>query len=108
MYQVWTKGDEYSGWAKIDCAELKAALASVLLAIKSGKEPLLTQEVKYEFEISVKEDKIGEATESKAQHDKGPAGKSHGTVRRGDEAAPEGLDKGSGDNRPDPGAGDRA
>jgi hypothetical protein len=51
MYQVWTKGDEYSGWARKDCPDLPAALAEVLAAIRAGKDPLLTAELK--FNVSV-------------------------------------------------------
>lgn len=102
MYQVWTKGDEYQGWARKDCPELQAALDEVLVAIKAGKEPLLTVEVMYEVGINVKEGKpekelsakekfkIGikeskkeaksEAKESEAESNKVAGGESHSEV----------------------------
>jgi len=104
-YQVWTKGDEYSGWSRKDCGDLPAALREVLAAIKRGQEPLLTVEVTYEISLNIKEERI-EAAQSETELDKVAGGKSHGKVRRGDEAAPKGLDKGSGDNSAGPGAGD--
>lgn len=67
-YQVWTKGDEYSGWSKKDCADLPAALGEVLLAIRAGKEPLLTVEVQFQVKILAKEEPV-EVEEGKAEPD---------------------------------------
>lgn len=107
MYQVWTKGDEYSGWARKDCPDLKAALAEVLETIRAGKDPLLTVEVKYAVGINVMKEAPVEAKKSEAEPDKDTGGKSHRKVRRGDKAAVEGLDKGSGDSGAGSGAGDK-
>ncbi len=92
MYQVWTKGDEYSGWSKKDCPDLKTALTEVLATIKAGKEPLLTTEVMFEVDIKVKEAKEVEVKESKAKPGKGARAESDGTVRRGDEGDTPKLD----------------
>ena len=107
MYQVWTKGDEYSGWARKDCPDLKTAMAELLAAIKAGKEPVLTEQVNYEVGIRVKEGKLGEAAKSEAEPDQGAGGKGHGKVRRGDAKDTQGLDQGSGDHSAGPGAGDK-
>ena len=101
-YQVWTH-DEYEGWKKVDCGDLPAAQREILKALTSGKEPLLTVEVPYDFNVKIKEDKIGEITESKAKPDKGPGTEGEGEVRPGDTPAVSELGKGSGD----PGSGDR-
>jgi hypothetical protein len=106
-YQVWTKGDEYSGWQRKDCPDLKTAMAELLAAIKAGKEPVLTEEVNYEVGIRVKEGKLDEVKESETESDQSAGGKGHGKIRRGDAKAAEGLDKGSGDNSAGPGAGDK-
>ncbi len=101
-YQVWTK-DEFEGWKKVDCVDLPAAQREILKALTSGKEPLLTVEVPYDFNVKIKEDKIGAATKSKAKPDTGARAESKGEVRSGDTPTVPELDKGSGD----PGAGDR-
>ena len=103
-YQVWTK-DEYEGWKRADCPDIETVKASVLAAIKTGKDPLVTVEVPFDVNIKIKEGKIGETTESEAKPDKGARGTSHGEVRRGDEKTPPGLDKGSGHSSADHSAG---
>ena len=106
MYQVWTKGDEYSGWARKDCPDLKAALAEVLSTIKAGKEPFLTAEVVYEVGIKIKEGKTSETAQDKAELDKDTGAKSHGKVRRGDKETTPRLDKANGHPGASSGAGD--
>jgi len=101
-YQVWTH-EEFEGWQKVDCGDLSAAQREILKALTSGKEPLLTVEVPYDFNVKIKEDKIGEATKGKAKSDKGPRVEGEGEVRPGDTITIPELDKGSGDL----GAGDR-
>lgn len=105
-YQVWTK-DEYEGWKKVDCDGLETAQEELMKALLTGKDPLLTVTVPFDFNIKIKEDKIGEATKDKAEPDKGAGGKSHGKVRRGDEAVAPGLDKGTGDLGAGPSAGNK-
>jgi len=101
-YQVWTH-EEFEGWSKVDCGDLSAAQREILKALTSGKEPLLTVEVPYDFNVKIKEDKIGEATKGKTKPDKGPRVEGEGEVRPGGTSPVSELDKGSGD----PGAGDR-
>ena len=107
MYQVWTKGDEYSGWAKKDCPDLPTALAELLAFVKAGKEPVLTEEVKYEVGVRIKEGDLGEVKKSEAKPDKVAGAKGDRQVRRGDEAATKELNQGSGDSSAGPGAGDK-
>lgn len=98
-YQVWTH-DEYEGWAKADCGDLEAARAEILKGLMAGKEPLLTVAVPYDFNIKVKEDKIGETTKSKTRRGKGPGAEGEGEVRPGDTGPVPELDSGSGDSGP--------
>jgi hypothetical protein len=77
-YQVWTK-DDYQNFVKKDCPDMAAAQANILAALKAGKEPLLTVAVPWGVEITIKEDKIGETTES-------PAEPNQGAVAQGDSA----------------------
>jgi len=95
-YLVWTH-DEYEGWKKWECDDLKAAQAAIMEGTMAGKCPLLTVEVPYDFKITVKEDKIGETTQSKTKQRKDPRSESDGSVRPGDEGATEELDQGSRD-----------
>lgn len=104
-YQVWTK-DEYTGWDKKDCGDLAAAQREILEAMKQGKEPLLTVEVPYNFNIKIMEGSIGEVKKGKTKPGKGPGVEGDGQVRRGDEADTQGLNQGSGDNSADNLSGD--
>ena len=85
-YQVWTK-DEYTAWQKVDCGDLPAAQRVIMEALKAVKEPLLIVVVPFDVSIKIKEDKIGEATKSKAKPDKGAGVESASTPGRGDTAA---------------------
>ena len=65
-YQVWTKGD-YEGWLRKDCQELVEVQVEVLAALKRGLEPLITQELAYQVEISIKEVPDNAVTETQTQ-----------------------------------------
>lgn len=95
-YQVWTH-DEYEGWWKVDCGDISAAQREVLKALTQGKEPLLTVAVPYDFNVKIKEDKLGEVTKSKAKPDKSTRGPGDSEVRPGDERAPDAISETSRD-----------
>lgn len=98
-YQVWTQ-DEYEGWKKVDCGDLQAAQRELQKALLSGKDPLLTVEVPYDFNIRIKEDKLGEATKTKAKRSESPGPESKGEVRERDTGAVPQLSEGSRDTSP--------
>ena len=104
-YQVWIKDEYTDGYRKVDCGDLAAAKREIDAAVRAGGEPLLTVEVPYKLDIKVSE--VGsEVKKGKTKPDKVAGDKGDSEVRRGDEAAPEGLDQGSGDNIPGDRAGD--
>jgi len=98
-YLVWIP-DEFEGWKYVECEDLKTAQAEILKGLMAGKEPLLTVAVPYDFNIKVKEDKIGETQKNKARGHKGPGAEGEGEVRPGDTGAVPKLDSGSGDSGP--------
>ena len=104
-YQVWTKEDYSDNYTKVDCGDLPAAKREIEKVVKAGREPILTLEVPYEYNIKVGE-AGSEVKKSKAKPDKGARAESDSEVRRGDEADTEGLDQGSGDNSAGHSAGD--
>jgi len=104
-YQVWTK-DEYEGWKRVDCDGLEAVRAAVLVAIKGGKDPLVTVEVPFEVSIKIKEGEIGEATQSETKPNTVAGGASDECVRRGDPEPAHSPDKGNGVDQPGDRAGD--
>ena len=104
-YQVWTY-DEYEGWQKKDCGDLSAAQREIMLALKTGKEPLLTVAVPFDVNVKIKEEMIGEVPKGKAKPDKVAGGEGDRQVRRGDEEDTKSLDPGSGDRGPGARAGD--
>lgn len=56
-YQVWTK-TEFEGWQKEDCSTLDEAKGAIMLALQTGREPLLTQEVGYEISLKIREGEV--------------------------------------------------
>lgn len=78
-YQVWFK-DEFEGWRQKECADVEAAKEELLLAIKAGKEPMLTEEVPFGINIWIKEGKIDEAHKSKANPGESARAKGEGEV----------------------------
>ena len=100
-YQVWTK-DEYEGWKMVACEDLQAAQTELMKALLNGKDPLLMVTVPYDFNVKIKEDKIGEAPKGKAPPDKGTGVEGKGKVRPGAPTPVPELNQGSGDS----GAGD--
>ena len=103
-YQVWTKEEYGELYKKVDCGDITAVKRELDKAVRAGLEPLVTVEVPYELNIKLSE--VGsEVKKSEAKPDKGARGKGDSEVRRGDEAAAEGLDKGGGDSSPGSGAG---
>ena len=105
-YQVWTKDEYGDNYTKVDCGDLAAAKREIEKAIRLSKEPTLTVEVPYEYNIKIGEAGV-EVKKSKTKPDKVAGDKGDGEVRRGDEEDTEGLDKGSGDPGAGPGTGDR-
>jgi hypothetical protein len=101
-YQVWTQ-DDYKNWVKKDCPDMGAAQAELLVALKAGKEPLLTIEVAWTISIDINEAPeleklsaserwrlavgergkgvIGETTEGKAEPNQGAVAQGDGAVR---------------------------
>jgi len=57
IYRVWTKG-EYEGWVCQECETLVIALGALKEALLSGKNPILTTDVPYNFRVDIV--KIGE------------------------------------------------
>ena len=103
-YQVWVKEEYGELWKKVACSDIPTVKRELDKAVRAGQEPLVTVEVPYELSIKLSE--VGsEVKKSEAKPDKGPRSASDSKVRRGDEAAAEGLDKGSGDSSPGSGAG---
>jgi len=98
-YQVWTE-TEFEGWSKVDCGDLTAARREILKALTSGKEPLLTVTLPYDFNVKIKEDEIGAIKKGKAEPGESPGPESKGKVRPGDTPAVPKLGEGSGDNSP--------
>ena len=90
-YQVWTK-DDYQGFMKKDFPDLKTAQLEILVALKKGKDPLLTVAVPYGVVIIVEEEKIGEVTENQAVPNQDPVAPGDGEVRRGNPPIAAGLD----------------
>ena len=104
-YQVWTKEEYADTYTKVDCGDMTAARREIDLAVRLGREPLLTVAVPYELNIKIGE--VGdEAKKGKAKPDKVAGSESDRQVRRGDEADTKGLDKGSGDSSAGNSAGD--
>ena len=98
-YQVWTKEEFGDNYTKVDCGDLAAAKREIDIAVRAGRNPVLTVEVPYE--LSIKTGEAGsEVKKDKTKHDKGPGDKGDGQVRRGDEADTPELDKGSRDSSP--------
>jgi hypothetical protein len=58
MYQVWTKDEYEEKWSKQDCESLEEARQAILLAIRGGEQPLLTQEVGYEMQLKIREGEV--------------------------------------------------
>ena len=105
MYQVWTK-DEFEGWKMVSCEDLPAAQAELMKALLSGKDPLLTVAVPYDFNVKIKEvpteekisaqekykkgiegsrkEETSEVPKGKAKPGKGPGAEGKGEVRPGD------------------------
>lgn len=54
-YQVWIKDEYGEGFTKVDCGDLPAAKRELDLAVRTGREPILTQELPYELSIKVGE-----------------------------------------------------
>lgn len=54
-YQVWTKEEYADVWTKVDCGDLPAARREIDLAVRAGREPLLTVEVPYKLDIKISE-----------------------------------------------------
>lgn len=54
-YQVWTKDEYGDAYTKVDCGDLPAARREIDMAIRAGREPILTQELPYELSITVGE-----------------------------------------------------
>ncbi len=52
-YQVWIKLEFEEGYSKIDCGDLTAAKREVDMAVRAGKNPILTVEVPYSLSIKV-------------------------------------------------------
>ena len=103
-YQVWTKEEYGDLWKKVDCGDPAAVKRELDKAVRAGLEPLVTVEVPYE--LSIKLGEVGSETKkSEAKPDKGARSEGDGPVQRGDKEATPGLDKGSGDSSPGPGAG---
>ena len=110
-YQVWIKDEYGEAWAKVDCGDLPAAKRELDKAVRSGRQPMLTQELPYELSIKVgepgaeapihkvekektqkteKEATRSETLKSEAEPDKSPGPESEGEVRPGDlETVPE-------------------
>jgi len=84
MYQVWTKSDSYSGFARKECADLAAAQVEIMAAIKRGEDPLLTVEVPFGVTIEIKEGKKVEAATSKTEPGESAGAAGEGEVRPGD------------------------
>ncbi|MBA7559927.1 hypothetical protein ES708_01545 [subsurface metagenome] len=57
-YQIWTK-DEYDVWQKVECGDKDAAMREIDLAVRAGKDPLLTVAIPYKLSIKLEEDKTG-------------------------------------------------
>jgi len=83
-YQVWTKEEYEDKWSRVDCGDLPAAQREILEATKRGASPLLTAAIPFDFNIKIKEDKIGEAPKSKARTDKSAEAEGQGTAGPGD------------------------
>jgi len=101
-YQVWTKEEYSETWTKIDCGDVEAATRELLKAIRAGREPLLTQELPFSFNVLVgpepeveqvqviqrvpspkikeKEEPKSEVTKSKAEPDKMAGGEGNRQV----------------------------
>ena len=127
MYQVWTKEKYNEAWSLTDCPDI-AAVEEIIRA-NFGKEVEVKVSTPVEFDAKIavkvhapkvteiitdlppapepdkKQEVDSEATQSEAEPDKVARGKSDRKVRRGDQAATPGLDKGSGDTGAGPGAG---
>lgn len=52
-YQVWIKDEFGDTYTKVDCGDLGAAKREVDIAVRAGKEPILTVEVPYSLAIKV-------------------------------------------------------
>ena len=103
-HQVWIKDEFGEKYTRVDCGDIAAAKREIDKGIRMGMDPILTQEIPYELSIKFVEVKV-ETKKDKAELDKGARAESNSEVRRGDETAAEGLDKGSRDHGPGPGPG---
>jgi len=54
-YQVWTKEEFGDTWTKVDCGDLPAAKRELDIAVRAGREPILTVEVPYSLAIKVED-----------------------------------------------------
>ena len=54
MYHVWTKEEYADQWTRTDARDLEEARTTILQAVQTGREPLLTQEVPFSVEVKVR------------------------------------------------------
>lgn len=98
-YILWI--EEYEGsWRPVRCGDLPAVQREILKFLKDGKEPLITINVPYKFNVKIEEAEIGKVQKDKTKHDKDPGAEGDREVRRGDETAASGLDQPGGDHSP--------
>ena len=76
----------------VECGDIPALQREILAKIKNARTPRVFVEVPFDVNVKVKEGQIGEVSPRKAKPGKGAGAESDGEVRRGDEAAAEGLD----------------
>ena len=52
-YNVWIKDEFGDMYKRVDCSNKEEAIAEILMAIKKGAEPLLTQVVPFSINVDV-------------------------------------------------------